>query len=236
MVSKGQLACLAIAFALTACGHHRSSRNRRVHTVIQGDTLTAIAKKHGVDLDALIRANALSSAHRLFIGQELSIPRQDEIFRPAEPREAPLKRIQVSNRKLLKKMKEPKWSSSKEKVPYLWPVDGVVTALHGQKDGMRQDGVMIAARVNTVVWACADGKVLYAGQQSGYGNIIILKHSDDIVTIYAHNDSHLVKEGQTVKQGQPIAWVGRSGGAASPGLHFEIRKGKKSLNPLRYLP
>lgn len=207
-----------------------------VHTVVQGDTLSAIAKKHGVDLDALVRANALSSAHRLYIGQELSIPRPDEVFRPSPPKEEPLKRIQVPNRKALTKIKQPQWSPNKDKVPYLWPVDGVVTALHGQKDGMRQDGIMIAARVNTVVWACAGGKVLYAGEQSGYGNIIILKHSDDLVSIYAHNDSHLVKEGQTVKQGQPIAWVGNSGGAAAPGLHFEIRKGKKSLNPLRYLP
>lgn len=191
-----------------------------------------------MDLDALVRANSLSSAHRLYIGQELAIPRQDEVFPPQSPKEEPLKRIQVPDRDslTLTKLKQPKWSPNKGKGPYVWPVDGVVTALHGRKGGARSDGVMIAARTNTVVWACADGKVLYAGEQSGYGNIIILKHSKDLVSIYAHNDSHLVKEGQLVKQGQPIAWVGRSGGAPAPGLHFEIRKGKKSLNPLRYLP
>lgn len=84
--------------------------------------------------------------------------------------------------------------------------------------------------------ATADGRVVYAGNAlRGYGNLIIIKHNDDYLSAYAHNDTMLVREQQEVKAGQKIATMG-STGTSSTRLHFEIRYKGKSVNPLRYLP
>lgn len=217
-----------------ACGHHRN--RERIHYVAQGDTLSGIAKKYDADIEGLMRKNKLASANRLSIGQKLIIPHPDEIFIEPISKPAQIKKIPIPPKKTPKKTAQPSWFKNEGKAKYIWPVDGVVTTLYGSREGMKQEGITIAARMDTVIWACADGKVLYAGEQSGYGMIVIVRHSKDIVSIYAHNDSHLVKEGALVKQGQPIAWVGQTGGATAPGLHFELRQGQKTLNPLRYLP
>jgi lipoprotein NlpD len=226
---------LALSF-FVACGHHRSRDGERVHYVVQGDTLSAIAKRYGADLDGIMQKNRLATAHHLSIGQKLVIPRPDEIFVAPPPKETIVPKIPIPKNKAPSKSDKPVWSNKKGSAKYIWPVDGVVTALYGPREGIKQDGITIAARTNTIIWACADGKVLYAGEQSGYGMIVILRHDEDLVSIYAHNDSHLVKEGQVVEQGQPIARVGQSGGATAPGVHFELRQGQKALNPLRHLP
>jgi len=87
------------------------------------------------------------------------------------------------------------------------------------------------------VRAAADGTVLYAGdQQTGYGNLVILRHAQDMITVYAHNSVNLVSENQKVKQGEVIAKVGSTGRSTGPHLHFEIRKRTKPRNPLFFLP
>jgi murein DD-endopeptidase MepM/ murein hydrolase activator NlpD len=70
----------------------------------------------------------------------------------------------------------------------------------------------------------------------GYGNLIIIEHEGHFFTIYAHNDENLVKEEVTVKRGDPIARVGKTGSATGPHVHFEIRKGSTPLDPMRFLP
>ena len=87
----------------------------------------------------------------------------------------------------------------------------------------------------THVFAAA-GTVIFAGRQSGYGAIVILRHGDDLATVYAHASALLVSEGDEVEQGTPIARVGRSGRTTGPHLHFEVRKGTRPRNPLLYLP
>lgn len=119
---------------------------------------------------------------------------------------------------------------------FIWPVDGVVTSLFGARGGARHDGIDIGAPHGSAVWAAADGKVLYAGEQKGYGLIVLLAHEGGVVTVYAHNAANLVKTGDRVEQGDPIAQVGQSGGQRSPALHFELRRDKKPENPLAVLP
>ncbi len=118
----------------------------------------------------------------------------------------------------------------------IWPVDGVVVSLFGQRDGTRHDGVDIGAPEGTAIWAAAPGKVIFAGEQPGYGLIVILSHENELVTVYAHNAANLVEDGDVVKQGDPIAQVGTSGGQSSPVLHFEVRVDKAPVNPLSRLP
>lgn len=116
-----------------------------------------------------------------------------------------------------------------------WPTDGkVIENFSGAEGGNK--GIDIAGSMGQAIVATADGRVVYAGNAlRGYGNLIIIKHNDDYLSAYAHNDTMLVREQQEVKAGQKIATMG-STGTSSTRLHFEIRYKGKSVNPLQYLP
>ncbi|HCT9094884.1 TPA: murein hydrolase activator NlpD [Serratia liquefaciens] len=116
-----------------------------------------------------------------------------------------------------------------------WPTDGKIIDNFSSSEGGNK-GVDIAGSRGQSIFATADGRVVYAGNAlRGYGNLIIIKHNDDYLSAYAHNDTMLVREQQEVKAGQKIATMG-STGTSSVRLHFEIRYKGKSVNPLRYLP
>ena len=116
-----------------------------------------------------------------------------------------------------------------------WPTEGKVIENFASSEGGNK-GVDIAGSKGQAIIATADGRVVYAGNAlRGYGNLIIIKHNDDYLSAYAHNDTMLVREQQEVKAGQKIATMG-STGTSSTRLHFEIRYKGKSVNPLQYLP
>jgi lipoprotein NlpD len=116
-----------------------------------------------------------------------------------------------------------------------WPTDGKIIDNFSSSEGGNK-GIDIAGTRGQPIFATADGRVVYAGNAlRGYGNLIIIKHNDDYLSAYAHNDTMLVREQQEVKAGQKIATMG-STGTSSVRLHFEIRYKGKSVNPLRYLP
>lgn len=116
-----------------------------------------------------------------------------------------------------------------------WPTDGKVIENFSTSEGGNK-GIDIAGSKGQAIIATADGRVVYAGNAlRGYGNLIIIKHNDDYLSAYAHNDTMLVREQQEVKAGQKIATMG-STGTSSTRLHFEIRYKGKSVNPLQYLP
>jgi murein DD-endopeptidase MepM/ murein hydrolase activator NlpD len=121
---------------------------------------------------------------------------------------------------------------------FIWPIAGKVLKGFGTgPDGTRNDGVNIAAARGAQVFAAAGGEVVYAGNElAGFGNLILLRHPGGWVTAYAHADALLVKEGDLVKQGQPIAAAGASGNAASSQVHFELRKGKEPVDPAQHMP
>ncbi len=116
-----------------------------------------------------------------------------------------------------------------------WPTDGKIIDNFSASEGGNK-GIDIAGSRGQPVVSTASGRVVYAGNAlRGYGNLIIIKHNDDYLSAYAHNDTMLVREQQEVKVGQKIATMG-STGTSSVRLHFEIRYKGKSVNPLRYLP
>jgi len=120
---------------------------------------------------------------------------------------------------------------------FIWPVaGGVLTSRFGVRRGRTHDGIDISARRGTPVKAAADGKVVYAGRMSGYGNLIVIKHGRNFFTAYAHAEKNKVSKGDKVKQGEVIATVGRSGRASGPHCHFEIREKTVARNPLYFLP
>ena len=120
---------------------------------------------------------------------------------------------------------------------FLWPVRGRVISSFGPKSGgMHNDGINISAKPGDTVRAAENGVVAYAGNElRGFGNLLLIRHRDGWITAYAHADEILVGRGDQVKRGQVIARVGASGRVAEPQLHFEIRKGTKAVDPLRYL-
>jgi murein DD-endopeptidase MepM/ murein hydrolase activator NlpD len=120
---------------------------------------------------------------------------------------------------------------------FVWPVNGQLASEYGSKgEGLQNDGINIAAPKGTPVKAAASGVVAYAGNEiRGFGNLLLIRHADGWMTAYAHNDKLLVQRGDTVEQGQPIAHVGQTGNVVSPQLHFEIRRGKRAVDPLDQL-
>jgi lipoprotein NlpD len=118
-------------------------------------------------------------------------------------------------------------------VAFIWPANGMVVDPY---DETRNKGVGIGGKVGDPVLAAADGKVVYAGAGlRGYGNLIVLKHNNTYLTAYAHNQSLLVREDQTVRQGQKIAEMGSSD-TDKVKLHFEVRRQGKPVDPLTFLP
>ena len=116
---------------------------------------------------------------------------------------------------------------------FTWPTKGKVISEYGIKnEGKRNDGINISALQGSSVVAAENGIVAYAGNElKGLGNLIIIKHDKDYMTVYAHNDNILVKKGDVVRRGTKIATVGKTGRVSTPQLHFEVRKQTKSINP-----
>ena len=118
-----------------------------------------------------------------------------------------------------------------------WPVHGHVVAGYGvATGGAHNDGINIAAPRGAPVKAVDSGIVAYAGNElRGYGNLVLVKHPDGWISAYAHCEELLVKRGETVRRGQVIAKVGETGGVDSPQLHFELRRGKRPVDPKEFL-
>lgn len=120
-----------------------------------------------------------------------------------------------------------------DELSFVWPAQGTVVATF---DEAKNKGVSIAGRIGDPVLAAADGRVVYAGAGlRGYGNLIILKHNNTYLTAYAHNQALLVREDQSVRQGQKIAEMGSSD-TDRVKLHFEVRRQGKPVDPLSFLP
>ena len=148
------------------------------------------------------------------------------------------KAVEKSNTKISTKQEKtsPK-IAARSNSKFSWPVRGTILSGYGpKKGGLVNDGINISASVGTVVKAAENGVVAYAGNEiKGMGNLIIIQHADGWMTVYAHLNSMNVKRGTKVLVGQNIGTVGKTGKVDKPQLHFEIRKGTKSYNPVNYL-
>jgi murein DD-endopeptidase MepM/ murein hydrolase activator NlpD len=120
---------------------------------------------------------------------------------------------------------------------YHWPVEaGIVSSEYGRRFGKLHKGIDVAADIGEPIHAIADGYVVYAGDKiEGYGNIVVLRHDETIITLYAHNSRLKVKTGQHVTQGQVIALLGNTGRSTGPHSHFEVRRQELPVNPREVL-
>lgn len=196
-----------------------------VHVVRKGETSYSISRAYGVDLSELVRMNGMRRPYTLYPGQKLKLPPS---ARPSS--------TQVST-----------GTSTPASIPappprtgtgFDWPVRGQILSGFGPKNGgLHNDGINIRAARGASVKAAQTGVVAYAGNGlKGFGNLVLIQHDGGWVTAYAHNDRLLVKRGDKVRRGQKIALAGSTGSVSEPQLHFEIRKGRKAVNPASYLP
>jgi len=218
-----------------AIGQELRLPTSRHHIVKRGETGSAIARAYGVNVSDLMQQNKIRSPYILRVGQKLALPggakRQAVVnVRPASQTTQPARSGTVIGNKVYK---APPRTSSR----FSWPLNGRVLSSYGVKPNMqRNEGINIAARRGASVRSAEAGVVVFASDAlASYGNMLLIKHADGWLTAYAHNDELLVGQGQNVKKGQVIAKVGSTGGVKTPQLHFEVRKGRTTYDPLRYL-
>ncbi len=235
-----------------------------VHYVNRGDTLMSIARHNHISVAELARANNLSPSAQVKLGSKIVIPGKkvaaaapaaapQAVAAPAQP--APVKVAEaapvepVQKARLASATETPAAAAAATPSPvkaaeatgalptFRWPVRGrVITAYGAKTNGKANDGINVAVPEGTPVKAAEDGVVAYSGNElKGYGNLILVRHSNGYVTAYAHASELLVKRGDTIKRGQIIAKSGQTGEAGSPQLHFEIRKGSSPVDPLQFL-
>ncbi|WP_407667509.1 peptidoglycan DD-metalloendopeptidase family protein [Myxococcus dinghuensis] len=225
------------------------------HRVAPGETMYRIAKTYGLTVDELASANGIKDVRALAVGQELTIPgvernvpvdAPDALAPEADPEpvrsaDAPPRRSVpvVARREEPPRRPASRPGSVRPKVATQgmidWPLRGVLYGRFGKKGREPHDGIDLAAPAGTPVKTAQEGTVLYAGEQRGYGNIVIVEHSNRLITLYAHNRDLRVRTGQKVRREQVIATVGESGKTSGPHLHFEVRLDGKPVDPLDYL-
>jgi lipoprotein NlpD len=232
-------------------------------TVRPGDTVRQIGRETGVAWQDIVRWNNLENPNQIEIGQVLRVappgsvgvsptysaqpynttptvsagsrpvasvvaggvdtPRSPVVVSPSQVQASPVAPA-PGNATL---------GTGDDNIAWIWPNNGPVVAGY---DALKNKGLAIGGRAGDPVIAAADGVVVYAGSGlRGYGNLVILKHNNTYLTAYAHNQTLLVKEDQSVRKGQKIAEMGNSD-ADRVKLHFEVRKNGTPVDPLRYLP
>lgn len=189
------------------------------HTVERGQTLWRIARTYEVDLETLQWVNDIDDVTNLRVGRVIFIPGAQTV------------------RNVLPFVPEEEVPVAGAPVAMIWPLKGRLSSGYGPRGRRKHKGVDIPARKGTPVKAAAKGKVAYSGNgMRGYGKVIVLKHDDDLSTVYAHNSALLTSMGEWVEQGQVIARVGSTGRSTGPHLHFEVRVRGVARDPLEYLP
>ncbi|MFD1951021.1 peptidoglycan DD-metalloendopeptidase family protein [Sphingomonas arantia] len=231
----------------------------RYHRVRSGETGIAIARAYGTAWDRVIALNDLTAPYILRLDQRLLIPSKtevramtleqraaafrldiDDLITGAEPALAANARpaAPVRTARTAVPSNVPVRSPTRFTGRFDWPLTGpILTRFGPQGQGRINEGINIGARAGTPILASADGVVAYVGSDIAvYGGLILIKHGGGWITTYGHAEQLLVTRGQAVKRGQIIARAGETGSAREPQLHFEIRQGRRPVNPLSQLP
>jgi lipoprotein NlpD len=219
---------IALGLVVAGCHHggpapQRASRPAGTwHVMAPGESLEEIARRADVPMADLLEINGLGDAvdarpgRLIYVlaspSQVAAAPGPDDTLPPLAMTETALR-----------------WPLAPERI--------IVGSPFGRREGRPHEGIDLPAPVGTPVFAAGDGRVVYAGNGiRGYGNMIVVRHAGDLLTVYAHNSVLLAAMGQPVRAGVRIALVGQSGHATGPHLHFEVRSGQIPRNPMGFLP
>jgi lipoprotein NlpD len=225
-----RLLSVILLWHISGCGAHKPTpppiTGGIYHTVKPGETLYRIGKAYDLNYAELARVNQLTDPNHIRIGQRL--------FVPGAARQLPVETITPTDS--IASIPSPTESSNPPDYGLVWPVSGGLNSPFGRRGETFHDGIDISADEGTPIRAIGKGEVIYSDQLRGYGNLVILRHSAGLVSVYAHNQVNLVRQGQFVSQGDVIAKVGSTGRVSGPHLHLEIRKNNVAQDPLLYLP
>jgi murein DD-endopeptidase MepM/ murein hydrolase activator NlpD len=190
-----------------------SATSGTCHTVERGQTLYAIARIYKVAPEKVVQANGLADPSHIETGRILFIPGATRRLKPPPP----------------------------PRPRFAWPIRGPITSgfgsvrnreHHEESYQDHHEGIDIDGVMGQVVRAAAAGRVIWAGTERGYGNMVVLDHGEGYTTVYAHASRLLVGEDESVEAGEPIAEVGDTGNARGAHLHFEVRRDGRPINPL----
>ncbi len=215
----------------------RGSRGPGWYTVKKSDTLYSIAWRYGLDYKQLAQWNRIDFNAPIHPGQRLRLilPTGTTVAGGSSDKSSSAgKKPKSSSKSVASAGSGDSPSSKRDPNKWIWPTDGVPlnTFLASRLD---RRGIDIAGKLGQPVRAVADGKVVYSGNGlAGYGNLIIIKHSDTYLSAYAYCQKRLVQEGVAVKAGEMVAKMGRRDNTAK--LHFEIRRNGKPVDPMKHLP
>lgn len=225
-INVRRLFVVGVLAVLAACSTPQKRVAEGEYRVVKGDTLTQIARRHGQSVASLMRMNNLRDPNHIRVGQILRVQGGTA---PAATASPPSGGVVVS---------PPSASGGKpgaapRAIKLVWPAQG--QSRRGTSSSTAQ-GIYIKANAGTPVKAAAAGQVAYAGDGlRGYGNMLIVRHDANFLSVYAHNDRLLVKEGARVSQGQQIATMGSTGTDAVQ-VYFELRYDGRPVDAMLYLP
>ena len=194
------------------------------HVVERHQTFYRICKTYGVDLKEIASLNRISDPSKIQTGQRIFIPGARRVLK-----------VEIYIDDVVSEQGE-KAKVAYKRFDFIWPVEGKINQGFEEAENRRHQGIDISSAVGAPIKASNAGTVIYSNKTiKGYGNLIILRHSEELVTVYAHNQVNLVEEGIWVEKGQIIGKVGQTGRTSGPHLHFEIRKNNKAIDPLLFL-
>jgi lipoprotein NlpD len=241
---KSAFAILIAAFLLVSCATGRPpadpQRGPGWYTVKRSDTLYSIAWRYGLDYQQLAQWNNIDVQAPIYPGQRLRLLKPYGQATPASSTATDVGASPRDGKPATVSKTSPASTGGvvtampPDPVKWIWPTQGkpLNTFLATRLD---RRGIDIAGKTGQAVVAVADGKVVYSGNGlAGYGNLIIIKHSDTYLSAYAYCQQRLVEEGVSVKAGRKVATMGQNDNVAM--LHFEIRRNGKPVDPMKYLP
>ncbi|MGZ6202061.1 MAG: LysM peptidoglycan-binding domain-containing M23 family metallopeptidase [Thermodesulfobacteriota bacterium] len=224
---------VSAVFVLSACARTKAPIEKRItpqemrgvyHVVERHQTFYRICKTYSADLNEVASLNRIPDPSKIKTGQRIFIPRAKRILK-----------VEIYIDDVVSEQGE-KTKVAYKKFDFIWPVEGKINQGFEEAENRRHQGIDISSAVGSPIKASNAGTVIYSNNTiTGYGNLIILRHSEELVTVYAHNQVNLVEEGTWVEKGQVIGKVGQTGRTSGPHLHFEIRKNNKAMDPLLFL-
>ena len=227
------LIMVQVSLFASGCARHKISVERPspsqemrgvYHVVERHQTFYRICKTYGVDLNEVASLNRISDPSKIQVGQRIFIPGAKRVLK-----------VEIYIDDVVSEQGE-KAKVGYKKVDFIWPVEGKINQGFEGAENRRHQGIDISSAVGAPIKASSAGTVIYSNNTiKGYGNLVILRHSEELVTVYAHNQVNLVEEGAWVEKGQIIGKVGQTGRTSGPHLHFEIRKSNKAIDPLLFL-
>jgi lipoprotein NlpD len=223
---------LVLVVGLAACHlsrepMHPDAPRGSWYVVAAGDTLDEIARRAGVPGDDILEVNGFSRADELRPGRLIFVLAPEgaagDVVAAADVTGPRVNDVEVTG----------------GPGRFRWPLANVahlVGSPFGARGPRAHEGIDLPAPTGTPVLAASDGDVVYAGDGiRGYGDLVVLQHPGDLLTVYAHNSQLFVTPGQHVRAGERIALVGQTGRATGPHLHFEVRQGQIPRDPMPYL-